>query len=437
MCEEKVFPKVLVISHNAFSTTGNMGKTLSDILACVPADNIAQLFFHNDRPDAACSCKSYYRVTDVDMVKSVLSRKARYKIYSGEFSAAKSGTPQAEKTGGTIHKIYQFSRRRTPFIYMARNLLWSIGLWDTAELERWIKEFSPDVIFFACGDYAFAYKIVYKIARKLGIRVIPWCCDDFCLRQLEPHWFMQRLVRADLENWTKKVFSLADSIITISDKMARDYSEHFGVKTSTVRISAQILQPAAPQQRIGICYIGNLGVGRITPLLQFADALHTARIKGLEKLHVYSGEKNADTIAMLKNCNGVEYHGAVTADKVKQLQGSAKYLLHTESSDAHSKNRTRYSLSTKIGEYLASGACIAAYGPMDIASMEYLSQGGGALLSDSAEKLIQLITAAENDADIYTKTVNNGLDMAQKYHNRHNNNNLMKNLICFSAGQRK
>ena len=80
MCEETVFPKVLVISHNAFSTTGNMGKTLSDMLACVPDDNTAQLFFHNDTPDAACRCQSYYRVTDVDMVKSVLAEKQNIKL---------------------------------------------------------------------------------------------------------------------------------------------------------------------------------------------------------------------------------------------------------------------------------------------------------------------------------------------------------------------
>lgn len=438
MCEKTGFPKVLVISHNAFSTTGNMGKTLSDMLACVPDDNTAQLFFHNDTPDSDCRCQNYYRVTDVDMVKSVFGRKAEYKIYTGENLAAKTETISAEKSGGAVHNIYQYSRRRTPFIYMARNLLWNIGVWNTAELDNWIKNFSPDVIFFACGDYAFAYKIVYKIARKLGIRVIPWCSDDFCLKQLKPHWFMQRIVRANLEKWTRKVFSLSDSVVTINDKMARDYAAHFGIRTNVMRISADIPEKhTSYTQRSGICYIGNLGVGRTAPLLQFADALHSAQLKGLEKIHVYSGEKNQDTIDMLKNCSGVVYHGSVTADEVKKLHSKTRYLLHTENSALHFKNRTRYSLSTKIGEYLASGACIVAYGPKDIASMEYLAAGGGALCSDNVHELIQLIAAAENDADIYTDTVNNSLEMVQKYHNRQSNNNLMKNIICFSAGQRK
>lgn len=430
MCDEKFPSKVLVISHNAFSTNNNMGKTLSDMLASVPADNIAQLFFHNDTPDAACSCKSYYRVTDVDMVKSVFTRKANYKIYNSQNIAPKADTKTASQSNGAVHKIYQYSRRRTPFIYMARNLLWSAGVWNSSALEKWIKDFSPDVIFFACGDYAFAYKIVYRIARRLGIRVIPWCCDDFCLKQLKPHWFMQRLVRANLVKWTKKVFSLADTVITISDKMAADYTAHFGVNTQTIRISAQIpaqLNPA--QNRNGICYIGNLGVGRITPLLQFAQALDKAQLKGFEAIHVYSGEKKAETLQMLQNAKGIAFHGSVSADDVKKLHSSAKYLLHTENSDEHFKNRTRYSLSTKIGEYLASGACVAAYGPMDIASMEYLAQGGGALCSDSAENLIQLIAAAETDAEIYTKTINNGLAMAQNHHNRQTNDKKIREII--------
>ena len=436
MSEENKFPRVLVISHNALSTTGNMGKTMADLLSCVPADNMAQLFFHNDTPDADCNCGRYFRVTDVNMVKSVFSRKAGYKIYTKATLAAKADATSGKKTSGAVHRIYQFSRRRTPFIYTARNLLWSVGVWNSKALQSWIEDFSPDVIFFAAGDYAFAYKIVHAIAQKQGIKVVPWFGDDFYLRQLAPKQIFQKLVRNNLKKWAKKVFAVSDIVTTISDKMAADYAEHFGVKTQVVRISATAPQNSTQSsQRQGIYYIGNLGVNRFAPLMQFAQQLHSADIPGLEHIHVYSGEKNQNTLDMLKNAEGIVFHGAVAPEVVQQLQAEAKYLLHTESFGQQYKNRTRYSLSTKIAEYLASGACIVAYGPDDIASMEYLKQGSAALVSQDAQQLVQLIKDAQNNPQLYSQTVANAQLMAQTHHNPHTNNKKMKEILLSSARQ--
>lgn len=437
MCNNNSSPKVLVISHNAFSTTGNMGKTLADMLNCVKAENLSQLFFHNDRLDAACECKNYYRITDVNMAKSVLSRKGGYKIYDTSQSQPPQTQPEKQdKTGGFVHKIYQFSRRRTPFIYMARNLLWEIGVWDTAALDGWIKDFAPDVIFFACGDYAFAYKIVYKLAERYRIPVVPWCCDDFYLRQLEANQIFQKLVRHNLTKWAKKIFSLSRTVVTISDKMAEDYVRYFGVKTQVIRISAAP-HGNAEQEREGIYYIGNLGVNRITPLLQFAKALDAAQIEKLGQIQVYSGEKNPKTLQLLAEQKNIVFHGAVPAQQVAQLQQKAKYLLHVEAFDAHSKNRTRYSLSTKIGEYLVSGACIAAYGPKDIASMEYLAANNAAIYSDDALQLVQKLQEAETDRQIYNSTVCNGLYTSVQHHNKQTNNIKMEKILSFLSEERE
>ena len=41
-----VEPRVLVVSHNVFSSSGNMGKTMMHMLAGIPPDNLAQLYYH-------------------------------------------------------------------------------------------------------------------------------------------------------------------------------------------------------------------------------------------------------------------------------------------------------------------------------------------------------------------------------------------------------
>lgn len=39
--------------------------------------------------------------------------------------------------------------------------------------------FSPDVIFFAAGDYAFPYRIALRLSALLHIPIVMWCADDF------------------------------------------------------------------------------------------------------------------------------------------------------------------------------------------------------------------------------------------------------------------
>lgn len=62
-----VEPRVLVVSHNVFSSSGNMGKTMMHMLAGIPPDNLAQLYFHQEIPTRRC-CLHYFRMTDSNIL---------------------------------------------------------------------------------------------------------------------------------------------------------------------------------------------------------------------------------------------------------------------------------------------------------------------------------------------------------------------------------
>ena len=71
--------KILVISHNAFSTSNNMGKTLATLFNSFDANEVAQLYFHSYNPDINC-CSSWFQMTDFDVIKSIVSRKKFRKV---------------------------------------------------------------------------------------------------------------------------------------------------------------------------------------------------------------------------------------------------------------------------------------------------------------------------------------------------------------------
>ena len=67
--------KVLIVSHNCFSTTQNMGKTLMSLFSEFKKEELMQLYFYPSVPNVDV-CDSCYRITDNDALHSILKRKS-------------------------------------------------------------------------------------------------------------------------------------------------------------------------------------------------------------------------------------------------------------------------------------------------------------------------------------------------------------------------
>lgn len=429
----KSYPRVLVISHNVFSEQSGMGKTLANLLSCVPEENLAQMYFHAEIPTIHV-CENYLRITDGDVLRSLLSRRTTPRIYGKRDIAER--TSRARTDRGILEKIYQFSRRRTPLIYFLRNLMWTLGKWESPALWDWVHRFSPDVIFFASGDYAFAYQIACRVAEKCGIPIVLWCCDDFYFSQRHAKSQLGRWNHKNLMKWLRRVSKSTASVIVISDKMAREYKAIFRQPISVVRIAAppETGLPAS-NSRTGIVYAGSLGVNRVVPLTQLGRVLRAAGIPGYEQIDVYSHDNHERTLAQLTRENGIRFHGAVSADQMTAILGHAKFLLHVEAFDEDAKARTRYSLSTKIGESLCSGACIIAFGPADISSMEYLAENRAAVFLRSADELPGAIQKLNEEASSYSQYVTNARRLANQCHNKALNDAEIVRLLRQAAGE--
>lgn len=413
------FPRILVVSHTVFSCTGNMGKTMMDMLQCVPPKNLAQLYFHSEVPTQV-NCERYFRITDKDILQSVYTRKPRFWIFKKE--NIEIGRKDSRTDTGISTKIYQFSRRRTPLIYFLRNMLWSFGKWMSPELDSWIKNFAPDLIFFAAGDYAFAYKIVCKLSDRYDLPIVMWCSDDYYIGRKKTISPLYHYVCQNRLKWAQRTVARSTHMIAISDKMRSDYSDLFQIPVTTMHISARENCSKLPiSRREGIVYSGNLGVNRVQPLIEIGRALKKAGIPGYEYIDVYSGDKNQKNLEQMTQDNGICFHGSVGKEQLEEVLGSTKFVLHVEAFDEESRVRTRYSLSTKIGEYLQSGACILAYGPRDIASVEYLAENDAAVVLNGADEAPDKLREVLDNLERYEELKRRAVKLAEKSHNKQEN----------------
>lgn len=425
--------RVLVVSHNVFSASGNMGKTMMRMLAGISPENLAQMYFHQEIPTRKC-CLRYFRITDSDVLRSVFTRRAHYRTFSScdiDESASQSRTDT-----GNLAKVYQFSRRRTPMIYFLRDTMWCLGKWKTRALEDWARTFAPDVIFFAAGDYAFSYRVALYLSDLLNVPITMWCADDFYIEPQRSGTLLRRLHCRRLRKLAERAAERSKSMITISDAMQRDYEVLFGFPVQTIRISSGVNSAALPcEQRKGISYVGNLGLNRITPLIELGRALKEARLPGFETIRVYSGERNPATLAQIREDNGLTFCGRLTEQGVEQVLGASKFLLLVESSDRNAVRRTKYSLSTKVAESLRSGACIIAYGPGEIASIEYLHRYKAAYILNNAADFPTAIRALCQQYDMYENYVCASRELANAFHDAEKNETYIDDIFVKAIHQ--
>ncbi len=333
------------------------------------------------------------------------------------FDQFERNTSTANIQKPAAQKAYIIGKKRTSLIYIARNTMWRMAHWYTDELKSWIREFSPDVIFFAAGDYAFAYDIAYTIAKDFDIPMVTYICDDYFINYQNPKSLLGKPVHRDLMRSVNRCMEHTANVITSCDKLSDAYRNLFDKPIHTVYTGYSKKGEIYPDGE-GIVYLGNLGFTRHKSLVDIGRALKAISEKTGKHYHldVYSAETREEVLQDLTEENGIVFHGAVGSDEVNRIIEKSRLVVHVESFKSENIRKVQYSISTKIADLLASGRCILAYGPENVASMEYLQGNGAACtVTDSGKlesELEDILTNRERRLDI----IRTAQELAERNH---------------------
>lgn len=418
--------KILVISHNVFSMTSNMGKTLASFFKDMPCEDIAQFYFHTEVPTMDM-CKDYFRVTDFDVLKK---KKSKIGTRLGE-KDIRLGFASERVDEGIEAKVYQFGRRRSPYIYVGRNFLWGLNKWKNDSLKAWLDEVNPDVIFFASGDYTFIYKIAMWVADYKKIPIVTYVCDDYYLlkrKSISPLYYINRI---DYKRTMRRLFAKHKNTVMICDELSQDYKKEFDINPTTIMTASDLTMQKADTKngdKFKISYIGNLGYNRQLALVEIGKTLKEL-FGGEILIDLYSTEKRPQIVKYLTKENGIAFHGGISAEKVKMVIAETDILLHVEHIDEVNRKRVRHSVSTKIADSLMSGKCLFAYGPQEIASMRHLIKNECAIVATSKDGLSSALKMAVRDGALREKVIKNALETAKRCHNSETNSQLLREVL--------
>lgn len=418
--------KVLLVTHNPILTNHNMGKTLMSLFSGFEREELCQLYIYPSIPDADV-CSSFYRITD----KNVLKSYYKFRV-DGKRIDAKQGKG-AIFENPSDQKLYRHRNNHAPWKCIVRDAMWKHSRWYNGDLKDWLEEQGPTCIFVAPGRAKLLYDIALQLAQDLNIPIITYLCDDFYFTNPEQS-LSGRLYQSLLKNKIEALISQTEQCITICDSMTERYSRRFHTPFQTVMTPSS--RPAAHEikkveQPTSICYMGNIRSGRYNSLTEIGRALDDINAeRGTEYcLKIYSEERNQKILSAFDGIKSVQLCGFVSGEEFERIFLSADILLHVESFDTADIDRVRYSVSTKIADSLASGICLFAYGPEEVASVHYMKEEQCAIVCTEQQKLKETLLTAFCSRECRESAARNALLTAVRNHNPEKNQRAVRELF--------
>jgi len=374
------YPRVLIVTVNPLSSTSNNGKTYASFFTGYPKERIAQLYFHREIPSSDV-CENYYRITDNDLIFNLIGKR--------------------KKLGEKVHMMTVEERlfpeninnklKKSSMIRLIRSILWlSLDL-EKDGVKNWLDEFNPQVIFFCGGNANYLYNKVLRLSKKYNAKIIYYITDDYVLP-----YFSFDIFSVINRSWTRNVFKKlcenSSLIYTIGDKMTNIYKKLFGIESKKIMNLVQVediskIKGNYKTNDLEFVYVGGLHSNRWKILELIGKSLERISSKGYRgRLKIYSQKTPEKKILdRLNNGDFSKFCGPLDSKGVKNTLYKADILVHVESFDSKSKRITYLSISTKIPEYMASGKCILAFGPKEVASIEYLEETKSGFIISSTD----------------------------------------------------
>jgi glycosyltransferase involved in cell wall biosynthesis len=406
--------RILVSSVGGWSDA-NGSNTLSSLVAGYDKDALACIYIRSEGSDSSV-CDRYFHIFESEVLKSLYNGN----VHTGEaFAAGQSKGAEQDRKQKELYS--HFVSFRPYSLILARELIWKWGKWRSPELDAFLDEFKPDVLFFPIEGYIHFNRLnEYIIARCKPKKVIGYLWDDnfsYRIRHWNPLWWLHR---AWLRRGVKRLVKTCDTLFAISPKMQREIKELLQVDSVLLTKPATMnaCQEVFAKKNLSLLYTGNMTAGRDRSLEIVAQAIEKLNREGGAQLHLDIYTQTPQTRRMKKKLNiphACTLHSAVPQSEVFRLQKEADILLFVESFEAAGRF-ARLSFSTKITDYLSSGRAIWAIGPSDLAPIEYFEKNACALVSSGKNNIEADLRKWLDNASLLSEYAARALDCARKNH---------------------
>lgn len=410
-------PRVLIVGTVPYNTKST-SRAFDAYFHYWEKENIAQIFSNTKKPCKG-HCETLFQITDHRVLQRWMGKKVDTGvIYHYDELDTEWKDNDLELGNAKAEVAYKFGGKHTPLTHLLRGILWRKRFWCTEKLNNWLDDFKPECVFLAFSDDYFIPQIAMYVAKRYNVPIVSCIGDDYYFnveKTLNP---IYHLYKSTYKKLIDKVLAWPGSAIYISDKIRDKYNSEFGLDGETVYLTSTVQRK--PFSVINkdcpvITYFGNIGMGRNNSLNDIGYAL--GKINPEYMLEVYSNEKDEQVYSVFKDNQNVKYMGSVPYTQVQKRMAESDITVIVEGFEEKDINLSRYSLSTKAADALASGASILTYGSLESGIIEYMQSTDAAMVCTDKAKLVDSITQLISNQEIQKKYYEQAIVMTREHHN--------------------
>ncbi|MBR5246901.1 MAG: hypothetical protein IKV25_05980 [Clostridia bacterium] len=385
-------PRILVITVASWNSKVG-SNTWTSLLKNYDSENIANICIRDEVPDNKI-CSRYFAISENKVLKSIFKRNLK----TGREVLPETAQDSVKDLDEHNERYQKMQKKRRYSLLLARELVWKLGNWKTAELDAFLDSFKPDIILHSMEGYIHLNDIVEYAIKRTGAKAIGYIWDDnFTYKQSDEtgfkiYRFFQRISLRRLAKKTSGFFA-------ISDMTKEDADKFFGINC-VVLTKPLLVKPVVNYGEIVMpikaVYTGNLMIGRDRTLARIVKAAEEINKDNIKiKFDIYTKTALSEDIKSVLNCEYSQVHEPVPQEKAIEIQRNSDMLLFVEDIDGKEAKAARLSFSTKITDYLSSGKCIFAVGCRETAPMQYFIKNDAAVIAtddrDIKEKLEMIV----------------------------------------------
>lgn len=411
-------PRLLIVGTVPYNTKST-SRAFDAYFHYWEKENIAQIFSNTKKPCKG-HCETLYQITDHRMIKRWMGKRIDTGVIFHYDELGDEWTDTDLELGSEVAEAaYRFGKKHTPFTHLLRGVLWRKRFWCTEKLKGWLDDFNPECVFLAFSDDYFIPQIALFVAKRYNIPIVSCIGDDYYFNirpSLNPLYYLYKRTYRKLID---KVLAWPGSAMYISDKIRDKYNTEFGLDGETVYLSSTIKRKPFTiinTEHPVITYFGNIRMGRNNSLNDIGYAL--GEINPNYILEVYSNEQDENYFGVFKNNKNVKFMGSVPYAQVQKRMAESDITIIVEGFTKHDINLSRYSLSTKAADTLASGASILTYGSLESGIIDYMKSTGASVVCTRKEALVNNIKELMADVELQKCYYNQAIIMTKMHHNR-------------------
>lgn len=425
------FPRLLFITPVAFNPYAGGGATFTSLLQGWPKDRLATV--HNDRnPSPTDTCEKYYFLgsDEHDFIWP-------FSMLRGSGGAAASSGEPAVPSG----------RRRPRWQDTVRRFVLGDSIPErarlTPELERWIAEFKPDVIYTILGSNGMM-SLIEQVRTRFSIPLVVHIMDDWVSVNHRGGLFAP-IERVRMQRAVQHAIAVAHTCLGISPAMCAAYSKRYGREFIPFQYSLDRARwgdvcktDLAVRMPPELLYVGSIfRNAQLDSLVDCAHAVAALNEAGLPlNFRIATSPANGAAFgAMLAvHPNVIVDTAAVDDDTFFRRLADADALVLPVNFDRASVDFIRYSMPTKVPAYLNSGTPILAYGSIETAQMQYArdARWGLTVAERSADALQTAIRRLVSDNEL-RRSLSEAARAAAENHDAQRVRDAFQNLLRESA----